>query len=72
MESAPEPGITEAVRVASARTGVCEPSPRALDLGRWWSAGLEDATEPPPGLRRAVVDYVAAPSRRSTRGAIRA
>ena len=67
-----EPGVAEATRLAAARAGVGQLSQPATDRGYWWRAGLEDATEPPPGLRSAVVDYVAAPSRRSTRGATRA
>ena len=72
MESATEPGITEAARLAAARAGVGESSQQALDRGRWWRAGLDDATEPSSTLRAASADYVAAPSRRSTRGATRA
>jgi hypothetical protein len=71
VEPAPEPGIAEAARLAVARAGVGELGPWIADRGRWWRAGLDDATERPPGLRRAA-DYVAAPSRRSTRGATRA
>ena len=72
MEPAAEPGVAEAVRLAAARAGIGEANQQALDLGHWWRAGLEDATARPPALRPAGADYVAAPSRRSTRGATRA
>jgi len=72
VEPAPEPGVAEAARLAAARAGVGELTPWVTDHGRWWRAGLDDANECPPGLRRAAADYVAAPSRRSTRGATRA
>jgi hypothetical protein len=72
VEPAPDPGVAEAARLAAARAGVGELSPLVTGRGRWWRAGVDDATEHPPGLRRVAADYVAAPSRRSTRGATRA
>jgi hypothetical protein len=72
VEPSPEPGVAEAARLAAARAGVGELRPPATDRGHWWRAGLDDATDGFPGLRAGQADYVAAPSRLSTRGATRA
>lgn len=72
MEPALEPAVAEAARLAAERAGVGELRPPATDRGHWWRAGLDDATDRLPGLRAGPADYVAAPSRRSTRGAMRA
>jgi hypothetical protein len=72
VEPAPEPAVAEATRIAAARAGVDEFRPPATDRGHWWRAGLDDATDRLPGPRAGPADYVAAPSRRSTRGATRA
>ena len=72
VEPAPEPAVVEAARLAAARAGVGELRPPAPDRGHWWRAGLDDATDRLLGLHAGPADYVAAPSRRSTRGATRA
>lgn len=72
VEPAPEPAVAEAARLAAARAGVGELRLPAADRGHWWRAGLDEATDRRPGLRAGQADYVAAPSRRSTRGAARA